>query len=326
MKAPAIICLTLTVAAARAQTPPRLDTLFFGSGEPAVGKVVAVDATTIRVQRPLPAPPGAPPQAAPVFATVSIPRADVDRIEFAADPVRDELLRTATPAKLPELEALWQRNEPLLALPKSPAGTIGLIYGDMLLRSGQPANATRALALFREIETRSWNPDNLMLARQGRLRAMVATGQASAAVKEAAELAKLSEDPAVLVEAKFILAEAAASSLRQLVADNPRWQEDIFVIPERHRLYNEALDLYLYPYLFFGSETEAAARGLWGAAEVYQFTGEIPAAVESARDLTAIYPGTKYAALAEKFLAGLPEDQRQFNPEKDAQNESQNEK
>jgi hypothetical protein len=281
-------------------------------------RVVAIEGANIRIQRPLPPPPGATANTAPVFATVTIARAEVDRIEFAPDEARDRKVREATVAQLPEIELLWKRHEAWLGLPKSPAGAIGLAYGDLLLRSGDPANAAKALALFRQIEARTWNDDNLMLAKQGRLRAMVATGNAKEAVSEAAELAKLSEDPAVLVEANYILAEAADKGLRKLVEENPRWEEDVFVIPERNRLYNDALDLYLHPYLFFGSEIEPAARGLWGATGVYQFTGETTHAAELARDLVAIYPGTKYAGLAQKFLDGLPEEIRKQDNEKDA--------
>ncbi len=301
-----------------AQTPPALDTIFLLRGEKMAAKVVGIEGPNIRVQRALPPLPGAPASATPVFATVSIARAEVDRIEFAPDEARDRKLAEATVAQIPEIELLWKRHEAWLAVPKSPAGSIGLAYGDLLLRSGDPANATKALALFRQIETTTWNDDNLMLAKQGRLRAMVATGNAKDAVKEAAELAKLSEDPAVLVEANYILAEAADKGLRKLIAENPRWEEDVFVIPERHRLYNDALDLYLHPYLFFGSETDAAARGLWGATGVYEFTGDPAHAAELARDLVAIYPGTKYATLAQKFLDGLPAEIRQQDNEKEA--------
>jgi len=313
----------LLPAVSRAQTPQNLDTIFLTRGDRMAGKIVGLEGENIRVQRPLPPPPGSSATAAPVFASVVIAKADVDRIEFAPDEARDRKIQAANVAQLAEIELLWRRAEPWLAIRKSPAGAIGLAYGDLLLRSGDPANAAKALAIFRQIESQSWNEDDLMMAKQGRLRAMVATGNAKEAIKEATELAKLSEDPAVLVEANFILAEAADKGLRKLTEDNPRWQEDIYVIPERNRLYNDALDLYLHPYLFFGSEIDAASRGLWGACGVYQFTGELPLAVELARDLVAIYPTTKYAGLAKKFLDGLPEDIRKQDNEKEARDEAE---
>ena len=122
----------------------------------------------------------------------------------------------------------------------------------------------------------------------------------------------------MLIEAKYILATAADASLRKLLTDNPRWAEDSHVIPERHRLYNEALDLYLYPSLFAGSESEAAARGLWGAASIYLLAGESQKALECARDIAALYPHTKTASQAADLIASLPESQRAIDPEKEA--------
>jgi hypothetical protein len=191
------------------------------------------------------------------------------------------------------------------------------------LRTGKPGDAATALAVFSEIEKLSWSDDDTTLARQGRLRAMVATGDAASAVTEALELAKVSEDPAVLVEAKFILAEAADKQLRKLIEDNPRWEEDVNVVPERARLLNEALDLYLFPYLFFGSETQAATRGLWGAIGVHDFLGDKVLAREAARDLVAIYPGTPQARLASDFLATLPEEITSQDAERDAREDLQ---
>lgn len=296
----------LAVTTAGAQTAPAqagLDTLFLIRGDKMAARVVALEGANIRVQKPLPPPPGAPAGSAPVFASVVIPKADVERIEFAPDEARDRKLKSATPAQLAEVEAMWVKTRPWLAMPRSPAGEIGLAYADLLLRTRDAANAQKALALCKEIESQTWDRDNTLLAKQTRLRAMVATGNASEAIKEAAALEKISEDPEILIEAKYILAEAADKALRKLVEDNPRWQEDIFVIPERNKLYNDALDNYLYPYLFFGSQVEPSARGLWGAIEVYRGAGDQKQAIEAAKDLVMIYPNTPFAKQAGEFLA-----------------------
>ena len=306
------------LAAAGAQTPAPLDTIFLLRGEKVAGRVIALEPAGLRVQRPLPPPPGAPAPAAPVFATVMIARADVDRIEFAPDEVRDRKLKEATPEQLAEIEAIWLKARPWLSFPRSPAGRIGLTYADLLLRTTNPANAQKALAVSKEIEAQTWDQDNTLLAKQTRLRAMVATGNAADAIKEAVALEKISEDPEILIEAKYILADAADKSLRKLVEENPRWEEDLFVIPERNRLYNEALDHYLYPYLFFGSQVEPSARGLWGAIELYRFVGDQTQAREASQDLVTIYPDTSYAKLAGAFLATLPESSKKQDHEKNA--------
>jgi hypothetical protein len=79
--------------------------------------------------------------------------------------------------------------------------------------------------------------------------------------------------------------------------------------------------LYLYPCLFAGSESEAAARGLWGATGIYILAGESQKALECARDITFLYPHTKFAASAAGFIASLPESQKAIDPEKEAREE-----
>lgn len=313
------LSFSLGLSAAVAQTPPALDTIFTQRGEKIAGRVIALEPTGIRVQKPLPPPPGAPPTAAPVFATVIIARTDVDRIEFAPDEARDRKLKDSTPEKLIEVEAIWLKARPWLSVPRSPAGQIGLAYADLLLRTRNPANAQKALAISKEIESQTWDQDNTLLAKQTRLRAMVSTGNAAEAIKEAVALEKISEDPEILIEAKYILADASDKALRKLVEENPRWEEDLFVIPERNRLYNDALDNYLYPYLFFGSQVEPAARGLWGAIELYRFTSDQKQAKEAAQDLVTIYPDTSYAKLASAFLASFTESSKNQDHEKKVQ-------
>lgn len=307
-----------TLTCAQAQEGRVLDTLFMVRGEKMAGRLIGLDQTIFRFEKPLPPPPNAPPGTPWIFATVTIPRDGVDYIVFAPDLQRDEELKMATKEDLARVAGLWKQAEPWLGVARSSAARIGLVYGDLLLRTGKVGQARKALVVFQKIEAEAWSPNDDMGAQQGRLRAMVATGRAGEAVQEAMELAKFSEDPSVLIEAKFVLATAADKQLRQLVEDNPRWTEDVYVIPERNRLYNEALDLYLYPGLFAGAESQAAARGLWGAVGIYQFTGELPAAVELSRDLITIHPETNYAGLARKYLEGLPDDVKIHDAEREA--------
>lgn len=288
------------------QAAMRSDIIFMANGEKVAGKVIGLDAQSYKVQKALAASTGAPAGAAPMMATVMLPRKDVVRIEFAADDAREKKLAAAEVAQLAEVEAMWRAAEPWLTIPKNPAGRVGLVYGDLLLKTKDAANARKALDIFKKVEAESWNDEDLVGAKRGRLRGMIATGQASAAIEEAKALAKDAEDPLVLIEANYIMAEASNEAFRKLIADNPRWQQDLLITPERNRLYAETLNLYLYPYLFFGSEVEPAARGLAGAIAIYQFTGEEKLAESTAQDLVTIYPGTTYAAEAQKYLDSLP--------------------
>jgi hypothetical protein len=311
--------LLAVAASAFAQTTEVVDTLFMNdaAGTRRVGHIVGIDAKSFQLDVPLTVGP------AGASARVAVPRAQVSRIEFAPNEARDRLIANPTAASTSALNIQWLRWQAFLAVPKSPAGAIANAYAAALLATNDPKNAATALDVFSRVEREGWSEADHQTAKQGRLRAMIATGHAADAVNEAKSLAKESEDPTVLIEAKFILAEAALSSLNKLVDENPRWTEDVLVRPEHDRLYNEALDLYLHPYLFLGSETDAAARGLWGAVQVYRFGGDDAEAVESARDLTQLYAGTKYAKLATDYLARLPEELKKQDAEKDAREDKE---
>lgn len=305
-----LLALALLAGPLRAQ-----DVLFFRLGEKRVGKVVGLDENNFRLEVVLSS--GADVGQAPK-ATVSIPRKNVSQIEFAADPSRDRMLDPSNPDRLRDAGALWASAQPWLTVPRSPAAGIGCALGDALLESAKPEAAAKALGIFQQIEARAWSEDDRMVAKQGRLRAMVASGKAKEAVKEALELAEITENPAVLIEANFLLAEADAAALSQLVEDNPRWEEDPLVIPEHARLYHRALDLYLFPAVFYGSDSAASARGLWGAAQVYDFSGERDRALECARDILSMYPAAPTATLAAQYLESLPKKLLAADPEKEA--------
>lgn len=313
MNVPALILTAVSAASwiassAFAQSittdPAALDSVFINDATNSirVGRVVGVDATQIRLEVPLASGgPGAK-------MSVGVTRKDIRKIEFAANENRDLLLADPAPGDIHEIGVLWKAWSSVLDLPKSPAPRIANVYGNLLLASANPEQAAEALALFRLVEEKAWDESEKKIARQGRLRALVATGSAKDAIAEAEQLASESEDPAVLIEAKFILAEVARTNLIQLEADNPRWAEDIHVRPERQRLYNEALNLYLYPSLFFGSDTESASRGLWGVVQTYQINKDPAAAAEICQDLVKLYPQTSYARKAEEVLAAMPKE------------------
>ena len=300
--------LLFSAANVRSQDPQSgQDTIFLRQGEAIAGKIVGFDGRTIRLRRFLPHLQGTSVDAPPVLASVAVSLSHVERVEFSSDEVPDEKLTTATTANIPEIKALWEKAVVWLSVPKSRIAEIGLCYGNLLLNAGDRANAGRAFGIFRVIETTSWSQDAKILARQGRLRAMMAADSAQQAVKEAQEIAQTSADPAVLIEAKYILAQAAHRAFDKFVADNPRWQEDPFAVPERNRLYEEVLQLYLYPALFFGSESEAASRGLWAVAQLCQSVGDLKQALEVSRDLVTIYPETSHAQRAAAFIKTIPD-------------------
>ncbi len=309
-RAAAILCGFLCVCA------HGQDVIFQRNGEKRVGHVTAVSEKAFRFEIQLSQPTGNPGPA--TTATVSVPRDSIIQIEFAEDPEAERLLADTNPNRLRDAGTLWQPAMPWLAIPRSPAARIGRIYAEELLRTGKSSDAREALKVFQEIESKAWDEEERMTAKQGRLRAMVATGNAKEAIQEALELAQTTENPTVLIEANFLLAEADTEALRQLVKENPRWQEDSLVVPEHAKLYNKALDQYLFCPVFYGSNAAASARGLWGASRVYDFAGERDKALECARDILSMYPATDVASLASKYVESLPKKVTASDPDKES--------
>jgi len=327
MRRLATTLLLATAALATAQ-----DVLILQSGERRSGEIISADDTTIRLRVSLGGDDAAPGAAT---ATVGIPRANVESIEFKADPERDARLRNATPATLFQVEIDWKRQEPWLSFPRSPAGAIGCRLADLLLQTKDPAKAATAYDLFTRIEEKSWSDQDKALAKQGRLRAMVATGRAAEAIEQAKQLAEETEDPEILIEANYIMAQAEEKDLRIYLEENPRWEMDPNVIEQRHALYNRALELYLYPALFHGSDSIRAARGLWGATSIHRLSaknaeeaGNAPLAkaqtslaIETARDIATLHSDTPEAKLAQDFLDSLTPEQLATDLEAEARKE-----
>lgn len=314
MKTTALAFLLASTLGALAQ-----DVLLLKNGDRRSGEIVAADDKTIRLQVELGGP--ATPGAVAALATVGIPRVDVEAIEFKADPAREARLREATPEEIFEVENDWKRFQPWLSFPRSPAGAIGCKLGDLLLLTKDPAKAATAFELFTLIEEKSWSGQDRIRAKQGRLRAMLATGRAAEAIDQAKQLAAESEDPEILIEANYIMAQAASRDFQAFLEENPRWDQDSTVIERRHELYNRVLELYLYPALFYGSDNERSARGLWGAVEIYRASNQIPLAIETSRDIVILHPETPEAGMADQFLTSLKPEELATDFEAEARKE-----
>ena len=308
------------------------DVLELKNGQRRSGKIVSADEKLIRLEIEIPNPSAQMP---PPVVSTAIPRADVQAIDFTPDPDREAVVRSAGVQDIPALEAYWSKFSPWMEMPRSPSGSIACALGNALLATKERPNAKRALELFTLVEEKAWQGSDKARAREGRLRAMTATGKAVQAIEEAKNLAAETEDPEILIEANYLMAQATAKELQAFLKENPRWNIDPYVIDERHRLHNRALELYLYPALFFGSEKEKAARGLWGAVDVYRLSAKnaheagLPdsgkslanLAMETSRDIITLYPATPESKLATEFLASLTPEQRAVNFEDEARKE-----
>ena len=259
------------------------------------GRIVGMDETSFRLSLPGPVPG----QSA---GTTSIPRANVERIIFAPDRTLEAVRANPGPGALNTARVRWQTLQPMLGIPESRAGDAGNLYGECLRLTGERARLEEALGVYAEVEQGAWKPADREDAKRGRLRTMIDLGRSQEVATEIEEIATSAQDPGLLLDSKLLIASARLAALEQLVAENPRWEEDAPVRAERLRLLHETADNALYPFLFHGTARGQAAKGLGILLGLYQFTGDHEEARKVATDLAEIYPDAPEAKKAAEFL------------------------
>jgi hypothetical protein len=259
------------------------------------GRIVGMDETSFRLSLP-----GLVPGQS--SGTTSIPRANVERIIFAPDRTLEAIRANPGPGALNTARVRWQTLQPMLAIPESRAGDAGNLYGECLRLTGESVRLEEALGVYAEVEQGAWNPADREDAKRGRLRTMIDLGRSQEVAAEIEEIATSAQDPGLLLDSKLLIASARLAALEQLVAENPRWEEDSPVRSERLRLLHETADNALYPFLFHGTARGQAAKGLGILLGLYQFTGDLEEARKVATDLAEIYPDAPEAKKAAEFL------------------------
>lgn len=236
---------------------------------------------------------------------VKIPWRSVDRIEFQNSARQIDALANPGQTDLKVFADLWKNSSPWITRPNSKAAVIGLAYAKKLATSEAEMAAEQALDIFDTVSKRAWNPEDQATGLRERLKTLLALGREREAIREAETLAAESENPTLLLEARHILATNAFDRLKAIEEENPRWELDDDVRPDRFRYFNEAIDNSLFAYLFYGTEEQAAADGLLHAAEVYEFAKDANKARQCANDIIKLYPGTKAAQPAAVLLDKL---------------------
>jgi hypothetical protein len=232
----------------------------------------------------------------------TVPAVQVDYVEFDFQEGEEAFFEKRNAATSDQLKSWWDYYLPHLHRPRSRAAAYGIAFAAALLREIPDIAGTRALSIFDRIIERAWSADDIALAKQGRLRTLMALGDLETATVEARLLASQTEDPGLLIEVNYLLAMADFQKLKTLQEEHPRWEEDDEVRPERNVIYHRALDQFLWPHLFHATREEVAARGLAGAAGLSLFAGEIDAARARWGDLLRLYPGTTFATEAKTLL------------------------
>lgn len=296
--APFLVPLSLLLPFPASQAVAQ-DTVILKNGRKAECQVLDFTADTVKISwKPA---PGATAE----FRAV--PLAEVDFVEFA--PLPGEAEARAQAAKEGRSEPLlpfWAKRVSWLSRPRCDAGELGLTYAELLSRKSTTDRLERALKVYEQIEAGDWSPERRSRAQAGRLRIMLRQGRTAEVRPLAETLLAKNGDPRVLIDLRHVLAETAAASLAQLEKDHPRWRDEDDLIPQHGRLLSEAFDGYLFPHLFYGTEEDLAARGLWAASQLAQSQGDAAQASGWALDLTKLYPNTPEAAAASALLAKQP--------------------
>ena len=233
----------------------------------------------------------------------------VDFIDFAPLPGETEALADpSNPAMQDRLFEFWRQKSVRLAWPTNNAGQIGLAYADGLLDSRDPDLIDRAFRIYSLIEKDDWDAARRALAQRGRLRALIRLGRVDEAIREAQQVARESEDPALVIEAQHVLAAAAFEKLKRFDQQHPRWDQDSDLEAERDGLYQETLDGFLHTPLFHGSVETPSAAALWQVVQVHLYMKEPALALAHAQDILHLYPQMPEAQPAKKLLTTLAPD------------------
>ena len=267
------------------------DVIQYTDGSTRTVKILGAEDSSLRIgiASPVPGQPG---------GSTLIPRAGISKIVFGPDPVLDAVEKQVVIGSLASARSRWQNLQPLLGTPESRAGLAGCLYGEILLQIDDPARHDEALAVFTEVEKGAWKVEDRQRATHGRLNSLIRKGQLEEASLEAEQIERTAEEPDLIIETRLLLAGARMESLKALLAENPRWDEDPPVRKERQRMIHEGIEFALYPFLFHGTKRAEAAKGLWLAREIYLLAGQEDDARAIASDLVEIYSETPEAAQA----------------------------
>ncbi|MBP84797.1 MAG: hypothetical protein CMO61_13215 [Verrucomicrobiales bacterium] len=246
----------------------------------------------------------------------TIKTSEVDYVEFDFEPGEEEAFSNRAAQNRETAEVWWNHHFAHLHRPRSRTAAWGIALGYALIDEDSELYGNRALQLFERIADRAWSGIDVAAAKRGRLRAMMAIGDLERATSEAKILATQTEDPELLIEVKYLLAQADFERLKELEDENPRWYDDDEVRPLRNELYQGVIDQFMWPYLFHAAQEKAASRGLLQAGVVYEFGGDEERSISAYRDLAALYPESEARPEGELRLQNLiNEESKENKPE-----------
>jgi len=279
-------------------TDPWPDTLTLTNGTVVRCRIRHASPTTLAIEYPRRG------SSDPSPLTREVPWSGVRSAEFSMDEAFHRLLAATDPRQdLARLATRWSTLTPMLDRPHHPAGDLGLALARLSLTHPDTAPRQRALNVCREIAARDWQTARRHQARLLLAQLLTTLGRSDEAATEARQLARDSTAPPdTRMPAWVMVARIDFAALQKLEEQNPKWEEDDTVRPQRETLFHQALDAALKPSLFHGSLETPASEGLWIAVEGLAHADQLPAAADTARDLIRLHPATPRAADAHAFL------------------------
>ncbi len=226
-------------------------------------------------------------------------------VEFAQSrEIETVAMLPAGEARTNRLLALWESLKGFVKVPGSPTGRVGLITAAALAASEDRQKSGQALDILSLVEAGDHSPERRAEAFGARLLLLLKLNQTDE-VREAAEAALAlnpGADARIRAGASLALASLLREQLKALEKENPRWEIDPAVRPERNRLYHRTIELLLQPYLETGSLTNPVAKSLWQLVEFHLETGSNEEAHSVARDIAEIYPSTPESISAKNLM------------------------
>jgi tetratricopeptide (TPR) repeat protein len=280
--------LTLVVSA---------DELVLRDGQKISGTVLKTDGKTVTIR--IPAGGGQ--------AEIPYPLNNIRSLTFEKNPEIEALLKSSNPGDLPKLQVWWEKRLPYLKLFGSNTGDIGLGTIRLLLSRQTKKAAGEALILARQIEESDWSGPRKNEATRLRLSALAASGKAEQAMAEAEKLEDVSgldemSLASARVQARLVQGELALKKLGELEKDWPKWEQMTDKSREHRELLNKALDGFLFPVVFHPELKQAAAEGLYQAAEIHLKRNDTTSALIYAHEIVDYYPEGEFKIKAEKLI------------------------
>jgi hypothetical protein len=283
----------LAVPAAFSAEPPPQDVITSTAGVTMSGTLTGRTDTGVELRSQ--SPTGA-------VVTQVVPLDNIERIDFAnADKLQEEIAKT-TKADARRMLQRWRQDEKFIDIPESPAGAVGVRTAQLLLEAGGTENVRTAGEILQTITDKAWSVVDKDRAKALTIESLRNAGKVEEAEKAAREYLSGDASAEGKAEVSYYLALVLADKYRIFIEDNPRWQHDPYMRPQRQRLYNEVLDNFLASYLQYGAPPEITPKSLLSSVTFLDKYGEHDEAVAIAQDLTTVFGTSPEAAEAKKFL------------------------